>query len=104
MPPWLSPTCKQRVPAGGCLLARPSCLCALHPGLGLHSYPPARAPRLWGKIFEKTGELQEAFDATSLTNLLWAITTANVVHQRTVRGGRGTAEDGERGAWYTIGW
>jgi hypothetical protein len=40
--------------------------------------------RLWGKIFEKAGALKSGFDAASLTAFLWAATTANVAHFKTV--------------------
>lgn len=32
--------------------------------------------RLWGKVFEKASAVKGSFDAASLTNFLWAATTA----------------------------
>lgn len=40
--------------------------------------------RLWGKIFERAVAHKGAFDAASLTALLWAATAANVTHLRSV--------------------
>lgn len=40
--------------------------------------------RIWGKILEKASDLKASFDAASLSNFLWAVTTANVEHFRTV--------------------
>uniref|UniRef100_A0A7S3VM75 RAP domain-containing protein n=1 Tax=Dunaliella tertiolecta TaxID=3047 RepID=A0A7S3VM75_DUNTE len=40
--------------------------------------------RLWGKVFEKAGALKSSFDAPSLSNFMWAASTAGVGHFKTL--------------------